>query len=79
MWRARDRWLTILKHAQQGMWQERPPVSIHDVQRVLEEPDDDDGNEARKRIGKRTLKVYYTQTDEEVWVRAVSATRVRRP
>ena len=78
MLRVRDRWLHITKHAYQGMKEERPPLTLWDLLHAFEEPDYDDGKEVRKRLGRRTLRAYYTQDEENVWVHAVSATR-RRP
>lgn len=70
--RARGRWLNVTKHAQQGMWQERPPVSIEDLARLFEEPDHDDGKETREVIGKWTIRAYYVSDDEAITVLAVS-------
>lgn len=74
MLRVRGRWLNITKHAYQGMKEERPPITLWDLIHALEEPDHDDGKEIRKRLGRRTLRAYYTQDEENVWVRAVSRT-----
>lgn len=77
MRRARDRWLNVSKHAQQGMLQERPAVTMNDLEYLFEDPDHDDGKEIRKRIGKRTICAYYSQDDEEIHIRGVTATRSR--
>lgn len=74
MMKVRDRWLNITKHAHQGMKEERPPVSLMHLQWAFEEPDYDDGKEIRKRIGRRTVRAYYTQDNEDIWVHAVSRT-----
>lgn len=74
---ARGKWVTIRKHAAEGMACEAPPIREDDVLLVLEEPDHDDQNQAYKRIGTRTVIVYYEETDDHIRVRAVSATRRR--
>lgn len=73
----RGRRATIEKHALDGMDAERPPIQMRDVARVLEEPDHDDQTRAHKRLGARTIIVYYGATEDEIIVRAVSATRSR--
>lgn len=65
------------RHALDGMNAERPSVSEHDVEKVLEDPDQDDGSKAVGRIGKRTIIVYYDESKEDIHVRGVSATSRR--
>lgn len=67
------------KHASQAMAAERPPLEVTDVQEVLEAPDHDDGNKAVKRIGRRTVLVYYEEDDAQIYVRSASATRRKLP
>lgn len=74
---VRRRFLTVGKHAEAGMRAERPPLDVEDVALVLGNPDHDNGKEARKRLGRRTVFVYYTETEDEVYVRSVSATSRR--
>ena len=73
---ARGKRVAFSKHAAQALDNERPRIDEWDVARVLEEPDEDTPeNGARKRIGRRTIIVRYTQTEDEIQVRTVSATR----
>jgi hypothetical protein len=74
---VRGRWLTLTQHAFEGMQAERPPIRVVDVALVLEEPDHDQATFAWKRIGPRTVLVYYEEQAEALLVRAVSATRSR--
>ncbi|HLE47980.1 MAG TPA: hypothetical protein VI818_06755 [Candidatus Thermoplasmatota archaeon] len=67
------------KHASQAMAAERPPLEVTDVQEVLETPDHDDGHKAFKRIGRRTVLVYYEEDDAQVFIRSASATRRKLP
>lgn len=68
---------TITKHAFEGMNAERPPLASHDIESVLEDPDSDDGRQAMKRLGARTVIVYYVENETEVVIESVSATRGR--
>lgn len=72
---VRGKRLTIDKHAYDGMNAERPPVQPPLVEFVLEEADQDDGHQALKAIGGRTIIVYYRETEDEIYVKSVSATR----
>ena len=72
MLRVRERCLHVSKHAQQGMTQERPPISLHALIWLFEDPDHDDGKEVRKRIGRRVIRAYYSEDEEDIVVRAVS-------
>lgn len=74
---VRGRPLYLTAHAVVGMDAERPPVGIVDVLRALEEPDHDDGKEATKWVGRRTIKVYYSEEGDRIYVRGISATRRR--
>lgn len=74
---VRGKWLRIEKHALGGMNAERPPITHDDVALVLEEPDHDDGKKAFRRVGPRTLLVYYEEEEHTIGVRAASATRSR--
>lgn len=58
---------------------ERPPLDVNDVREVLETPDQDTGRQAIKRIGRRTILVYYEEDDAQIYVRSASATRRRLP
>jgi hypothetical protein len=69
--------VVIEKHAAVGMACERPPIRENHILAVLEEPDHDDGHQAYKRVGPRTVIVYYEEDDDTVEVRSVSATRGR--
>jgi len=69
--------VTFDKHAAHAMNAERPPIEAWDVGRVLVEPDRDDGHRASKRIGRRLVNVYYDETEDEIHIRTVSATRGR--
>jgi len=71
---VRSKWLNVTKHALQGMEQERPPVSLRDIESAFEDPHYDDSKEVRKRIGRRTVRVYYTEYEDEIEVRGVSRT-----
>lgn len=71
------KFLTLAKHAVEGMNCERPPIQIHEVVEVIEEPDHDDGNQAIKWMGHRTLILYYSLYEDEIHVRSVSATKGR--
>lgn len=74
---ARGKWLRIARHADDGMQAERPPIDLYDLENILEDPDHDDGHTARRRIGRRTIFVYYHETNETIVVLAVSATTRR--
>lgn len=74
---ARGKQATWTSHAFDGVDAERPPIRAEHVVSVLEEPDADDGRCARAWRGYRTILVYYYEGEEEIEVRAVSATRRR--
>lgn len=74
---VRGKWCRVARRALDGMNAERPPISDAEIEAPLEEPDHDDGNQARKRIGRRTIIVYYREEADTLVVRAVSATRSR--
>lgn len=74
---VRGKIVLIGKHAHEGMAAERPPLDEHDILAALETPDHDDGRQAGKRIGKRTIIVYYEETQDGIEVRSISATRSR--
>jgi hypothetical protein len=77
--RARGKPVYFTAHAYEGMHGERKPVAPEAAVRVLDEPDEDDGHEARKWVGWRTIRVYYEEGPDLIEVRGVSATRRRRP
>lgn len=52
-------------------------MRVEDVVDVLEQPGHDDGNQAFKWMGGRTVIVYYTEHEDELNVRSVSATKGR--
>lgn len=54
-------------------------VEANDVLDVLDEPDYDDTRKAYKRIGRRTVIVYYSEEEDRILVDAVSATSARLP
>lgn len=72
---VRGKLVTLEKHAFVGMRAERPPWQNKDVTYALEEPDNDDGKTATKRIGARTIIVRYDEDEHEILVRSVSGTR----
>jgi hypothetical protein len=74
---ARGKPLHIRKHAYEGMMCERPPVRVDDVAEALGRPDHDDGSQARRWLGGRTVIVYYAEHEDAIYVRAVSASRRR--
>lgn len=74
---ARGKPVTFARHALHGMDAERPRVSLREVTGVLDAPDHDDGKEAWRWVGTRTIKVYYREEERHIHVRAVSATRRR--
>lgn len=74
---VRGKRLRLLKHAVEGMEAERPPLRLHDIASILEDPDYDDTNKAFAWTGRRTVFVYYQEDEEEVVVRSVSSTRSR--
>lgn len=81
-WGAREvrgKPVTFTRHALAGMDGERIAIGMDELLRVLEEPDHDDGKEARKWVGWRTIKVYYREEARHLWVLAASATRRRLP
>lgn len=71
----RGKWTAFSKHASDAMAAERPPLDVNDVRKVLEAPDQDDGRQAIRRIGRRTVLVYYEEHDAQIYIRGVSATR----
>lgn len=75
----RGKWTAFSKHASDAMAAERPPLDVNDVREVLETPDQDDGRQAIKRVGHRTLLVYYEEDDAQIYIRSASATRRRLP
>jgi len=75
----RGKWAAFSKHASEAMAAERPALDVNDVREVLENPDHDDGRQAFKRIGERTLLVYYEEDESQVFIRSASATRRRFP
>lgn len=74
---VRGKRLRLSLHAFEGMSAERPRIDLQDLANVLETPDADNGREAFRWIGTRTVLVYYEEDEEEVYVRSVSATRRR--
>lgn len=72
---ARGKQCRVSKHAHEGMQAERPPIDYGAVQFVLEEPSADDGTRATRRVGRRTILVYYNEFDDEILIRSVSTTR----
>ena len=75
---ARGKLLWVSKHAFHGMNQERPPVTVDDLVLLLEEPDHDAKGEVRKWIGGRTVRAYYSEDQDGIHLRGVSATRSDR-
>lgn len=73
----RGKRLSFDKHAAHAMAAERPAVREGDVERVLEQPDRDDGHRTLKWLKDRTIIVYYDETEDEIYVRTISATRDR--
>lgn len=76
----RDKPVWFDRHALDGMNAERPRIVVAEVEEVLEAPDrlvkEHEGMlKAWKRIGKRTMIVYYDENEEGIYVRSVSATR----
>jgi len=76
----RDRPVWFERHALDGMNAERPRISVGEVECALEAPDrivkEHDGRlKAWKRVGKRTVLIYYDEDEEGIYVRSVSATR----
>lgn len=76
---VRGKFVSLKKHAFEGMNCERPPVQVGDVIDALEQPDHDDGNQAVRWNGHRTVIVYYAESEDELIVRSVSATKGRLP
>lgn len=74
MFFVRGKPLTFTKHAYEGMRQERPPLDEYDIALIIEEPDHDDGNEVRKRVGRKIIRAYYEEYEDHIRVRAVSRT-----
>jgi hypothetical protein len=77
---TRNRSVWLDRHALDGMNAERPKVAVAEAEETLEAPDrlttEHDGRlKAWKRIGKRTIIVYYDEDEEGIYVRSVSATR----
>lgn len=72
---VRGKLLTLSRHAFEGMNAERPPVRVHDVVRVLEDPASDDGRCARRWIADRTVIVHYEEHEHQIDVQSVSCTR----
>lgn len=75
--RARGKPVSFAAHALDGMAAERERVRAEDAVRVLDEPDHDNGKDASKWVGRRTIKVYYIEEEDRIFVRGVSATRRR--
>ena len=71
----RGKRLMIVRHAADGMRQERPEIDPYDVLDALEGPDHDDGSTATKRKGRRTIIVRYVEREEAWLILSVSATR----
>lgn len=69
----------VRKHAAEGMLGERDAIREEDLLKVLEDPDHDDGHDAWKRLGRRTIIVRYREADARIVVVSVSATRRRLP
>lgn len=70
----------IERHAFEGMSGERPPVSTVEVMSTIEKPDGCEGKAGARQkvwrwIGERTIIVYYDEFEDEIHVKAVSATR----
>ncbi len=78
----RGKWSAFSKHASAAMAAERPPLDVNDVREVREvreDPDQDNGRQAIKRLGRRTILVYYEEDDAQIYIRSASATRRRLP
>jgi len=76
----RDKPVWFDRHALDGMNAERPRIGVAEVESVLEGPDctsEERGgrHKAWKHAGKRTIRVYYDEDEEGIYVRSVSATR----
>lgn len=70
----------IAKHAFEGMSDEKPPVSTEHVLSAIADPDGSEMESGMRRkawrwIGQRTIMVYYDELEDEIRVKAVSATR----
>lgn len=74
---VRGKWLEVDKHALEGMNAERPPITLDVACLVLDAPDYDDGKKAYKRVGRRTVLLYYDEEEGTVTVHGASATRSR--
>lgn len=80
MYTVRGKSVWIERHAFEGMSNERPPVSTEEVRSTIEKPDGAErefgaGQKVWRWIGQRTIIVYYDELEEEIHVKAVSATR----
>lgn len=83
VWVARGEGVTFDPHALDGQSQEsrRRPVSTAHVLLALDSPDAlrrrKEGFEAVRWIGKRTVLVRFRETEDELYVYSISATRRR--
>jgi len=80
MYTVRGKSVWIERHAFEGMSSERPPVSTQDVMTTIKKPDGVEREagtreKAWRWIGQRTIMVYYDELEDEIHVKAVSATR----
>lgn len=73
VWKGKP--IYINKHAQEGMYNENPPVKIERVIHTLNNPDWNDGRQYTCWIGKRTIIVYVSEHPDHWEVDGVSATR----
>ena len=83
MGRMHGKYVWYESHAIDGMNAERPPVKDSHVHETSKDPEQiihESGNRIRvmKWIGGRTLIVYYDETEHDIYVRGVSATKRRR-
>ena len=70
------------KHAGDGMNAERPPISVEEVIATLRHPDHRERQRKHREkrirwIGTRSVIVYADETEDEIYVRSVSASRRR--
>ena len=80
MYTVRGKRVWIERHAFEGMSSERPAVSTRELADTIARPDGAEREssarqKAWRRIGQRTVIVHYDELEEEIHVKAVSATR----
>jgi len=75
LWKGKP--IYIRKHAQEGMYNENPPIKIEHVMHTLNNPDWHDGRQYNCWIGRRTIIVYVEEYPDHWEVESVSATKRR--